>query len=421
MDLKHGDCLEVMKELETDSVDLMFADLPYGQTSCKWDCLIDLELFWEEVNRVCKPDAPMVFTCTVKFGNTLINSNPKNFRYDLIWVKSASCGFLNAKKMPMKKHEMIYVFYNKLPKVYTENIALHHKHKFLKETNNVIKETNHENAYNTEKRKKPIVRSKPNQYEPPLPNSVIKEDTGVYNECDHSSSKKLVRDTKKYKNESVLYGEIDRPDFMRKKNESMYDPPLPNSVIKEDTFIRGKKNKTTNNDVYNSDERFNNGKLYHHSRKLQKGDESIYEPPLPNSIIKEENVVDEDYENRVIKSRNTIKKEENYGKEYLDKKINFRKYNKKLGGKGEESHLYEPPLPNSILEMKSEKGKHATQKPVALMEWILKYYSREGGVVLDPTMGSGSMGVACRNKNRSFIGIEKDEAIYAVALERCVI
>jgi len=213
MNLRHGDCLEVMKELEKDSVDLMFADLPYGQTSCKWDCLIDLELFWKEVNRVCKPDAPMVFTCSVKFGNTLINSNPKNFRYDLIWVKSAPCGFLNAKKMPMKKHEMVYVFYNKLPKVYTENIALHHKHKFLKGEkvkkedkllcntkcdsvlygdlkrdkvgairyepplpNSVIKETNHENAYNTEKRKKPIIRSKPNQYEPPLPNSVIKEE-----------------------------------------------------------------------------------------------------------------------------------------------------------------------------------------------------------------------------------------------------
>jgi site-specific DNA-methyltransferase (adenine-specific) len=307
MDLRNGDCLEVMKELEKDSVDLMFADLPYCQISAKWDVAIDLELFWKEVNRVCKPDAPMIFTCSVKFGNTLINSNPKNFRYDLIWVKSAPCGFLNAKKMPMKKHEMVYVFYNKLPKVYTENIALHHKHKFLKDEKKVIKETNHENAYNAEKRKKPIVRSKPNQYE----------------------------------------------------------------------------------------------------------------PPLPNSVIKEENVVDEDYDNRVIKSRNTIKKEENYGKEYLDKKINFRKYNKKLGGKGEESHLYEPPLPNSILEMKSEKGKHATQKPVALMEWILKYYSREGGVVLDPTMGSGSMGVACKNQNRLFIGVEKDETIYKVALDRC--
>ena len=53
------------------------------------------------------------------------------------------------------------------------------------------------------------------------------------------------------------------------------------------------------------------------------------------------------------------------------------------------------------------------------MEWILKYYSREGGVVLDATMGSGSMGVACINKNRTFIGIEKDETIYKVAMERC--
>jgi DNA modification methylase len=315
MDLRHGDCLEVMSELEDNSVDLMFADLPYGQTSCKWDSLIDLEQFWKQVNRVCKPDAPMVFTCTVKFGNSLINSNPKNFRYDLIWVKSAPCGFLNAKKMPMKKHEMIYVFYNKLPKIYTENIALHHKHKFLKERtndkNSVIKEEKSqiskkanagENNLYGDMVGGTIGNVHGTNYEPPLPNSVIKEDTGVYNECDHSSSKKLVRDTKKYKNESVLYGEIDRPNFIMRKNR-----------------------------------------------------ESIYEPSLPNSI----------------------------------------------------------------LEVKSEKGKHATQKPVALMEWILKYYSREGGVVLDPTMGSGSMGVACEKQNRLFIGVEKDETIYNVALERC--
>lgn len=315
MDLRHGDCLEVMSELEDNSVDLMFADLPYGQTSCKWDSLIDLEQFWKQVNRVCKPDAPMVFTCTVKFGNSLINSNPKNFRYDLIWVKSAPCGFLNAKKMPMKKHEMIYVFYNKLPKIYTENIALHHKHKFLKERtndkNSVIKEEKSqiskkanagENNLYGDMVGGTIGNVHGTNYEPPLPNSVIKEDTGVYNECDHSSSKKLVRDTKKYKNESVLYGEIDRPNFIMRKNR-----------------------------------------------------ESIYEPSLPNSI----------------------------------------------------------------LEVKSEKGKHATQKPVALMEWILKYYSREGGVVLDPTMGSGSMGVACEKQNRLFIGVEKDENIYNVALERC--
>ena len=79
---------------------------------------------------------------------------------------------------------------------------------------------------------------------------------------------------------------------------------------------------------------------------------------------------------------------------------------------------YDPPLPDSLLEIKSTRGKHSTEKPVALMEWILKYYSKEGDVILDPTMGSGSMGVACNNMKRNFIGIEKDEEIYKVALNR---
>jgi len=329
MDLRHGDCLEVMKELEKDSVDLLFADLPYGQTSCKWDCLIDLELFWKEVNRVCKPDAPMVFTCTVKFGNTLINSNPKNFRYDLIWVKSAPVGFLNAKKMPMKKHEMIYVFYNKLPKVYTENIALHHKHKFLKDEK-VKKEEKYVRSSNTE-----------------------------------------------------LYGNIKKDH----NHKITYEPPLPNSVIKEDTGVLKTQHKTAYGDNI------------HHHNKQQKNGESIYEPPLPNSVIKEENC-------KYDVNKNA----------YGGGKQGRIKISK---AKREHEVRYEPPLPNSILEMKSEKGKHATQKPVALMEWILKYYSREGGVVLDPTMGSGSMGVACKNQNRSFIGVEKDETIYKVALNRC--
>ena len=60
---------------------------------------------------------------------------------------------------------------------------------------------------------------------------------------------------------------------------------------------------------------------------------------------------------------------------------------------------YEPPLPTSMLEIKSTRGKHSTEKPVALMEWILKYYSKEGDTILDPTMGSGSTGIACKNMN----------------------
>ena len=79
---------------------------------------------------------------------------------------------------------------------------------------------------------------------------------------------------------------------------------------------------------------------------------------------------------------------------------------------------YDPPLPTSILEFKSERGKHKTQKPTTMMKWILKYYSKEGDVILDPTMGSGSMGVACKEMNREFIGIEMDEKIYKSACDR---
>ena len=237
--LLNGDCLELMKEIEDDSVDLIFCDLPYGQTSCKWDCKIDLDKFWIEIMRIKKLRTPIFFTTTTKFGVSLITSAPKKcpFRYDIVWVKSAPAGFLSAKKMPMRKHEMVYVFYEKLPLYDLSS----HKHKFIKEeVKQIIKGEN--NTYNTEGRKKPIVREK--------------------------------------------------------------------------------------------------------------------------------------------------------------------------AGK------YETPLPTTMLEIKSTRGKHSTEKPVALMEWILKYYSKEGDVVLDPTMGSGSTGVACKNMNRNFIGIEMDEDIYDSAVKR---
>jgi hypothetical protein len=291
--------------------------------------LIDLDEFWKQVNRVCKIDSPMIFTCSVKFGNTLINSNPKNFRYDLIWEKSRACGFLNAKKMPMKKHEMIYVFYRKLSKVYTENISLHHTHKFIKENENIIKESSTlGNTYNTESRNKPIIRSKPNQYDPPLPNSMIKDIT-IKKRTDEGCNGLYGKET----NKKFIYDENGK----LRNSEPMYDPPLPNSMIKE-------------NEVYN---------------QLQIGHN-------PNNLTAQQ------------------------------KKTN----------------IYEPALPNSILKMKSEGGLHSTQKPIALMEFILKYYSRENDVVLDPTMGSGSMGIACKSMKRIFIGIERDDSIFEVAMKR---
>ncbi len=279
--LINDDCLNYMKDISDNSIDLLFCDLPYGgETSCKWDVAIDLNLFWKEINRICKLTCPMFFTCSTRFGVSLINSNPKNFRYDLVWVKSASCGFLNAKKMPMRKHEMIYVFYRKLP---LYNISSH-SHKFLKEEETYDgyngnkcygKFIYYKNAYGGGKEDHEI------KYEPQLVNSVIK-------------------DTNNYKNNSDTYGKVPRPDFMKRNGKSRYNPPLP----------------------------------------------------------------------------------------------------------------------NSILEVKSQRGKHATQKPTELIEWCLKYYSKEGDNVLDPAMGSASAAVACKKMNRNFIGIEKDEKIYNIAVER---
>ena len=230
MKLLNGDCLELLKELEPKSVDLVFCDLPYGQTSCTWDNKIDLNELWKELKRVVKPTTPLFFTCSTKFGYELIKSNEKGFRYDLVWEKSAPCGFLCAKKMPIKKHEMIYVFYDKLPLYDISS----HKHKFV--------------------------------------GFVKPQSAGT----------------------SHIYG-------------------------------------NTN---------------------------------------------------------------------------------------GGEKNTYDPPLPTSILQFKSERGTHKTQKPTTMMNWILKYYSKEGDVILDPTMGSGSMGVACKKMNREFIGIEMNEEIYKSACDR---
>ena len=274
-----GDCLEEVKNVDDNSVDLIFCDLPYGQTSCKWDCIIDLDKLWIEFMRIKKLNTPIIMTCTTKFGLSLLNSCPKKcpFRYDLVWCKSASAGFLCAKKMPMRKHEMIYVFYEKLPFYDLSS----HKHKFVKEEDVKI--------------------------------DVAKD--GAYG-----------------------------------KGINIINP-------------KNRKDK--------------------------------YKSPLPTSLIKED-----------IYGMDNQKKIDCCLKEGMNKSD--------IGGKPR----YDPPLPNSLLEIKSTRGKHSTEKPVNLMKWILKYYSKEGDTVFDPTMGSGSMGVACKEMNRNFIGIEQDPEIYEVAVNR---
>ena len=128
----NADCLEKMKDISANSIDLIICDLPYGCLTggggkekakrslennegviagCAWDVKIDLELFWKEVKRIRKNEhSPTIHFCSTKFGIDLINSNPKEFRYDIVWTKTNAVGFLAANKMPMRSHEMIYVF-----------------------------------------------------------------------------------------------------------------------------------------------------------------------------------------------------------------------------------------------------------------------------------------------------------------------
>ena len=484
--LLNGDCLELLKELPDESIDLIFCDLPYGQTSCKWDCKIDLEKLWIEFMRVKKLRTPLFFTTTTKFGVELIKSAPEKcfFRYDLVWVKSAPVGFLSARRMPMRKHEMVYVFYEKLPLYDLSS----HKHKFIKDNR---KKIDKDNIYGTSIHPD----GKCGSYDPPLPVSVVKEPLKYDQEYN-----------------SDLYGDVKRNDYAkkgRKSSESAYEPPLPTSVVKEDCYEKGKTDDSLraghrdkkydpplptsvvkeDYGVGGTQKYFNEYNETHGMTKHQGG--KRFDPPLPTSVVKEPEPEPEE----IPQNQYNHNEEQIYNADYLEKKIDFKgrkgggmydpplptsvvkeatMINGTLGGaydarwhrdkkydpplptsvvkepepepEPEEvkmmnegiiynggnplkirpnysedydgKNTYDPPLPTTMLEIKSTRGKHSTEKPVALMEWILKYYSKEGDVVLDPTMGSGSTGVACQRMNRDFVGFEMDAEIFDSAWQR---
>jgi DNA modification methylase len=231
MDIHNDDCFNIFPKIKDKTVDLVCVDLPYGQTSCKWDTCIDLEKMWSELKRIGKKNCVYVFFCSTKFGYKLIQSNEKWFRYDLVWEKTKKVGFLSCNIMPLRKHEMIYIF---------------------------------------------------------------KQFKGCYN-----------------------------PQKTKGK---------PWSRIRKDEIGGG---------VYSSSKRI--------SGDNPTGDR------YPTSIIKCDSV---------------------------------------------------------------HKTIHPTQKPLDLCEWLVKTYSNEGDNVLDFCMGSGTTGVACKNTDRRFIGVEKDPNIFQVASVR---
>ena len=109
------DCLEGMKQIPDGSVDAVICDLPYGTTRNQWDSVIPLDNLWDEYRRIAKTNAAIVLFSQQPFTSALVMSNPSMFRYEWIWEKENGTGFLNAKKMPMKIHENILVFYKNLP------------------------------------------------------------------------------------------------------------------------------------------------------------------------------------------------------------------------------------------------------------------------------------------------------------------
>ena len=236
--LWNGDCLELMKNISDNSVDCIICDLPFGTTKLEWDNIIDFDLLWSEYNRVLKDNANIVLFSSGDFTYKLYASNPKLYKYKLIWKKNVPTGMSSAKYRPMKYYEEILIFQKG------------------------------RGCYN------------------PQP----KERVGVGKSCynyDH------------YCGNNNHMSEL-------KKQPKKYDPD----------FVQ------------------------------------------PSDIL-EFNVV-----------------------------------------------------PN-------RKGKvHPTQKPVDLLEWLVKTYSNEHDVILDNCMGSGTTGVACKRLNRDFIGIEKDEKYFEIAKER---
>ena len=109
------DCVEGMKYIDDKSIDMILCDLPYGTTRNKWDSIIPLEPLWEQYKRIIKDNGAIVLTAQTPFDKVLGASNLDMLRYEWIWEKDNATGHLNAKKMPMKKHENILVFYKKLP------------------------------------------------------------------------------------------------------------------------------------------------------------------------------------------------------------------------------------------------------------------------------------------------------------------
>ena len=211
LNITNGDCLKLMKDLPDKSVDLFICDLPYGETNCKWDCVIDLEEFWKEFKRLRKSKrTACIHFCSTKFGYTLIKSNEKMFKMDMVWKKRNKTGGLQSRHRPMRNHEMVYFFYEQAPKYnrdkYHKRIQAVKKHEVEKEGG----------VYGTKSSK---FCSSEKYFDPPNPASVVEE-------------KPKKNKTIKAKDRKAM-GESSGIYAKENQTVSSFNPPNPASVISE--------------------------------------------------------------------------------------------------------------------------------------------------------------------------------------------
>lgn len=139
----HGDCLDVMQDIPMQSIDMILCDLPYGTTACKWDTCIPFESMWEQLKRVTKKNGAIVLFGSQPFTSALVMSNPKMFRYEIIWEKERPTNIFFMKKQIAKVHENILVFYKHQP-IYNPQMEKslepeNNKHKVINNTSRTHK------------------------------------------------------------------------------------------------------------------------------------------------------------------------------------------------------------------------------------------------------------------------------------------
>ena len=543
--IHNKNCFEVFPTLEDKSINLFILDLPYGQTACKWDTVIDLEQMWKDVKRIMKPNALIVFFCTAKFGYTLIHSNPKWFKYDLIWKKSRKVGFLSANKMPLRQHENIYVFKDKQ--------GTYHPQKTEGKPNIGIIEDKDlgeiDGGYYRGENGKPFKRMPPSKDGTRHPTSIIDHENiyvfdnpvnEEYNDLELSRNKdlreyaekvfKFIGKTKKQIIKKIGQ-KIDHFSRFKSSQFGLATKETYDELIKEYNIdeMEGYLEYDILKDLWEESpqkyQTYNPQKTEGEAYKCKQGQQTnLYGiegkekvttenkgDRHPTSIIDHENiyVFDNTITDDIELSRNKdLREYAEKVKKFIGKGL--KTINKKLGHRRAEHFFYfktsqfglatketydelikeynidemEEYLeydileglwekePSSIYNPQKTEGKaykskertevegvyikdsykrtatqdtkhrhptsiipeyegdtiliyknphktiHRTQKPVELLEWLIKTYSNEGDTVMDFTMGSGTCGIACMNQKRKFIGVEMDKEIYEAAKNR---